>query len=116
MNEQTNTSGSQLLSFMKPIYPIVVPAAITAMTLSLVTFDGRRDEHGNEVYLPVSNTPDQPHQHNDAAHAVRFRPVRGGATQAGWTISHCGVGVAYQAGIDRVMSVSSSPKCSGSNI
>lgn len=64
MNDQTN-SGSQLLSFMKPIYPIAIPAAITAMTVSLVTFDGRRDQHGNEVYLPVSNAPDQPHQHNE---------------------------------------------------
>ena len=62
MNEET-TSGLQIRCFMEPIYPVIVPAAITAMTVSLVTFDQRRDQHGNQLYLPVSNAPDQPHQH-----------------------------------------------------
>lgn len=65
MNEETTTTNLQISSFMVPMYPIIVPAAIAAMTASLVTLDGRRDQHGNQVYLPVSNAPDQPHEHNE---------------------------------------------------
>ncbi|SRR5258708_932911 len=66
---------------MKSIYPIIVPAAITTLVAPsfLPLYErchGRRDA----LYLPVSNTPDQPHQHseNDA-------PV--GTTSVEWGIS-----------------------------
>jgi len=79
MNEETTTSVP-VRCILKPMYPVIVPAAITAMTVSMVTFDERRDQHGNQVYLPVSNAPDQPHQHNE-----NYEPF--GTTIAEWGAS-----------------------------
>jgi hypothetical protein len=79
MNEET--IGLQVRSFMAPIYPVIVPAAITALVapcfLSLYErYQGRHDA----LYLPVSNAPDQPHppENNGAPK---------GTTTVEWSIS-----------------------------
>jgi hypothetical protein len=80
MNEETPTSGLQTPPFMNAIYPIVVPAAIAAMTAGSVTYDGRRDQHDAELYLPVSSAPEQPHQHGE-----KNNPVE--TTRVEWSVS-----------------------------
>ena len=79
MKEETTTTVPAHV-ILKSMYPVIVPAAITAMTASLATFDEGREQRGNQVYLPVSNAPDQAHQHNE-----NYEPFR--TTIAEWGAS-----------------------------
>ncbi len=56
------TTSLQILRFMEPIYPVIVPGAITALVApSFLPLYERYQERHNALYLPVSNAPDQPH-------------------------------------------------------
>jgi hypothetical protein len=66
---------------MDPIYPVIVPAAITALLApAFLPLYERYQERHDAMYLPVSNAPDQPHppERNSA-------PVE--TTRVEWNIS-----------------------------